>query len=127
LVTQHVAFDTKPWGSVDEFEEARDLFERWRKQLKYIKDWREFQSYSDGTPASKAGIRRSPKGPVEQARKIFLRAYVAGSWGLPGGNYREAAARLTEEGYPTTEKDFKNARRGMRSLPEGVIPGDAPG
>jgi hypothetical protein len=46
---------------------------------------------------------------------------------LPGGNYREAAARLTEAGYPTKERDFENARRGMKNLPERVIPHDAPG
>jgi hypothetical protein len=127
LVTQHVAFDTIPWRSVDEFNETRDAFERWRKQLKYIKDWVEFQAFAAGTAASRAGVRRSSKGPVEQARKLVLRAYVAEAWGLPGGNYREAAARLTEAGYPTKEKDFKTARRGMKNLPEGVIPRDAPG
>ena len=126
-LTQHVAFDTRPWASVEEFNEARDIFERWRKPLKYITDWREFQAYEAGTQASRAGVRRSSKGPVEQARKLVLRAYVARAWGLPGGNYREAAARLTQAGYRTTEKDFKNARRGMHTLPEGVIPGHAPG
>jgi hypothetical protein len=126
-LAQHVAFDTKPWASVEQFDRVRDTFERWRKQLQYISNWQEFQAYEAGSQASRAGVRRSSKGPVEQARKIFLRAYVAGVWGLPGGNYREAGLRLSKGGYPTTEKDFKNARRGMQNLPEGVIPRDAPG
>lgn len=83
--------------------------------------------FDDGADASKAGIRRSREGPVDQARRLVLRAHVRRRWGLPGGNYKETANRLTAAGHPTTEQDFKNARRGPDELRENLIPADAPG
>ena len=64
---------------------------------------------------------------LDQARRLLLRAYVRRRWGLPGGSYRDVAARLTEAGYPTTEQHFKNALRAKGDIPEHVIPADAPG
>jgi hypothetical protein len=72
-------------------------------------------------------VRRSAKGPVDQARRIVVRAYRHGRWGLPGRDYKAAAADLTDAGYPTTEQDFKNAGRAKGALPEQAIPADAPG
>jgi hypothetical protein len=86
------------------------------RQLKTIADWRDWINFDASSDASKAGIRRSPKGPVDQARRLVLRAHVSQRWGLPGGGYRDAAARLSAAGYPTTEHDFKNALRAKRDL-----------
>jgi hypothetical protein len=127
-LTQHVAFDTRPWASVEEFNEARDIFERWRKPLKYISDWREFQAYEAGTLASRAGVRRSSKGPVEQARNLVLRAYVARAWGLPGDNYRDAAARhahLARRRDPGGCAGHRRVRRSGSGIVAGV-PGSVP-
>jgi hypothetical protein len=96
-------------------------------QLRTIADWRRWVDYRDGVNASRAGINRSSKGPVDQARRIVIRAYRLRQWGLPGGNYRAAAASLTQAGYPTTEQDFKNAGRAGDKLIEHVIPADAQG
>ena len=38
-------------------------------------------------------------------------SYANKLWGLPGGDYRELAEWLTEQGYPTSETDIKNAKR----------------
>jgi tetratricopeptide (TPR) repeat protein len=48
---------------------------------------------------------------VDQAKRMFLKAYALGLWSLEGKNYAEAAERLTEAGYPTSENDLKNAKR----------------
>ncbi len=96
-------------------------------QLKTIADWRRWVDYQNGADASGAGVRRSPKGPVDQARRLFMRAYRRRLWGLPGLDYKAAAERLTAAGYPTTEQDFKNAARAKGGVPEQVIPADAPG
>jgi hypothetical protein len=32
LIVQHLAFETVPWRSVDEFTEARECFEKWRQK-----------------------------------------------------------------------------------------------
>ena len=97
------------------------------KQLKTIADWRRWVEYQSGSNASRAGVRRSAKGTVDQARKLLVRAYRHGQWGLAGGNYKNAADRLTEAGYPTKEQDFKNAGRAKGGLTEHLIPADAEG
>jgi hypothetical protein len=97
------------------------------RQLKTFADWHDWCRFDTSADASKAGIRRSRKGPVDQARRLVLRAYVRRLWGLPGGGYRDAAERLTAAGYPTTEQDFKNALRAKGGVPEQVIPADAAG
>jgi hypothetical protein len=96
-------------------------------QLKTIADWRRWLDYQNGADASRAGVRRSPKGLVDQARRLVVRAYRLGLWGLPGRDYKGAAARLTAAGYPTAAQDFKNATRCRGALPENLIPPDVEG
>src|SRR5436190_6258005 len=96
-------------------------------QLKTIADWLRWQDFQSGIEASAAGVHRSSKGPVDQARRLVVRAYRFRQWGLPGGDYKLAAAQLTQAGYPTTEQDFKNAGRAKGKLPEQLIPANAEG
>src|SRR5947207_12873727 len=96
-------------------------------QLRTIADWRHWVDYRDGSDASKAGVHRSSKGPVDQARRLVVRAYRLREWGLPGGDYKLAAAQLTQAGYPTNEQDIKNAGRAKGKLPEQLIPANAEG
>jgi hypothetical protein len=96
-------------------------------QLRTIADWRRWLDYRNGSDASGAGVHRSSKGVVDQARRLVVRAHRFQQWGLPGGDYRVAAARLTQAGYPTTEQDFKNAGRAKGRLTERLIPADAEG
>jgi hypothetical protein len=97
------------------------------RQLKTIADWRHWRDFEAGAGASAAGVHRSSKGPVDQARRLVIRAYRFRRWGLPGGDYKTAAERLTAAGYSTTEQDFKNSTRAKGGLPEHVIPADAEG
>jgi hypothetical protein len=130
LIVQHIRFGTDPWRTVAQFNEYRERFERWRqtgRQLKTITDWRNWRAFDHGAGASKAGIHRSKGGPVDQSRRLFLRAYVRRCWGLPGGAYKRAAERMTVAGYAATEQDFKNALRSKAGVPESLIPADAPG
>src|SRR5690242_5580639 len=79
---------------------AGEVRSRAPAQLRTISDWQLWLDHRDGSDASAAGVNRSSKGPVDQARRLVIRAYVSRRWGLPGGGYREAAARLTAAGYP---------------------------
>jgi len=133
VIRQHLAFDTVPWNTVEEFQECREIFTRWRRgpprrTLRTIRDWRDFEAYWHGEQASKAGTRRSAGGPLDQARRWVIRAYAVGAWGLPGTGFKDAAKALTNAGYPSTAKDFDNARQRPKPLPaEGVIPAGAEG
>jgi hypothetical protein len=129
-IVQHISCATIPWPTIEAFNDARDQFEKWKKcgrQLKTIADWRNWQNFQAGSDASRAGIRRSARGLVGQAKRLLLRAYGRRKWGLPGGDYRKGADSLTAAGYPTTEQDFKNALRARLDPPEKTIPADAPG
>src|SRR5215213_3546572 len=89
----HIAFGTTPWNTVDEFDEAREAFERWRRGdprrdlprriLTNIHDWLDFEAFWLGASGSRGGVRRSRGGAVDQARRLFVRAYAYGLWGLP--------------------------------------------
>jgi hypothetical protein len=131
VVVPHVAFETAPWRTVEEFVAYRTQFDDWRLkgrgQLKTLADWHRWIGYQDGTDASHAGVRRSLKGPVDQARRLLIRACRHRLWGLPGRDYKIAAAQLTASGYPTSEQDFKNAGRAKGVMPEHVIPANAEG
>ena len=89
-------------------------------QARLAAGWQHWLDWRDGDQAASAGINRSAKGPVEQARRLVIRAYRRRVWGLPGGDYRDAAERLTLAGYPTTEQEIKNGARG--ALVEHAIP-----
>jgi hypothetical protein len=128
---EHIAADSVPWNCLDEFNEERDQFKQWHRDhvLRTMEDWQNWREFRAGREASKAGVRRGPGGPVAQAKRLFIRAWVRGEWGLPGGAYRETAAALTEMGHDAKEQDFKNAARRYRRhpTPEHMIPADAVG
>jgi hypothetical protein len=118
--------------SADTFAARPEQFEQWRysgggHRLKSLVDWREWQEFLAGAPASAAGVRRSKNGVVQQALRIVWKAYTKRRWGLPGRTYREAAERLTAAGYPTKEQSFKDTLRDRKPPPENTIPTDAPG
>jgi len=126
-----ISAKTEPWQTVSEFNEYREMFEQWRyagggHRMKTLDDWRAWQEFVGGASASAAGVRRS-KRVVQQALRIFWKAFTKRRWGLPGKSYREAAERLTAAGYPTKEQSFKDALRDRKPPPENTIRFDAPG
>ena len=122
---------SNPHKNVEAFLKHRKLFDQWRTKggnvLKTRQDWDNWQDYQRGQTASMAGVKRGKDGVLGQARRIFLRAYVRGLWGLPGGSYAEVAAWLTGHGHPTSINDLKNAKRVKTEPPRNVVPGSAPG
>jgi hypothetical protein len=131
---EHLAFETEPWETIDDFIPWREAFDRWRTRkdarriLGTTADLQDFIDYMAGADATALGINRSTRGIVDQARRLIVQAYAVGAWGLPGGNFKAAASALTTAGYPTSEKDFKNARQRPKPLPEtGAFPADAIG
>jgi hypothetical protein len=130
-VREHLAAHSRPWPTVDDFRSVRRLFDDWRNkhggQLKTLDDWAAWQNFRAGATASRAGVRRSEKGVVDQARRMLLRAWVRGRWGLPNLSYKEIADLLTTAGYKTMENDLKKAKSRDRDPQPRAIPSDAPG
>lgn len=126
----HIAFDTVPWNSVEEAEEVRAAFAGFRRRrcLKDLDDWYAWEEFAAGAIKRRrhrghggAGIRRTAEGEVGVLRRVFLRAYAKGVWGIKRTyTYAALAEWLTQQGYPTSASEVKNAARSK--LVENVVP-----
>ena len=127
---EHVALDTVPWETVREAEEVRAAFAGFRRQrcLKTLDDWHAWEDFAAGTIKRRrhratggAGIHRTQEGEVGILRRVFLRAYTRKTWGITRTRgYAGLAEWLTQQGYPTTLTEVKNAARAK--LVENVVP-----
>jgi hypothetical protein len=131
VFVDHLSFNTVPWQMVEEFNAYRELFEVYRTKrkgrMRTLEDWQHWEDYRVQNAAGKAGVRHTLKGGlVDQALRLFRRAYVRGAWGLPGGDYRRAAEAITAAGFPTKEQAFKDASRLGGELPEHLFPSADP-
>jgi hypothetical protein len=122
----HIYAETKPWKSVKEFRRVRDLFDEWRLKrkgvLKTMADWDDWQVYLQTDSLSKQGVRRGRGGLIDQLKRNFLQAHANCEWGLPGGDYQGLSKYLTDQGYPTSVNDLKNAKRRNGRLVQNGFP-----
>lgn len=121
---EHISFDSVPWRSADEAQQARVLFDGWRVDncLKTLDDWASWEDYYESAITTKGtGIKVTTEGSVGVLRRIFIRAAVKGQWGCSRGlTYKALAQELTELGYETTSDECKNAKRSK--LPAHAVP-----
>jgi hypothetical protein len=108
--TEHLAFDTVPWQTVDDMEFARSIFDGWRKPtypkkregqteytpeevakaislancLKTMDDYYRFEDFylCHLSAETKKGINVQQGGSVCMLKRLFLIAYKKGKWGL---------------------------------------------
>ncbi len=111
----HLAFDSKPWNTVGEFLRCRPIFDSYRSSanLKTLEDWYGWEDYYATKSITKGiGMNITKRGSSDILRRVFLRAYARGCWGLiKGKSYSEVAELLTANGYETTSTELKNAKR----------------
>lgn len=115
----HVALDSVPWQSLEECERARAIFTGWRethclKTVDECEEWEDHYQFSlvrDRLPKGTV-VRATTNGVADVLRRLFLRAYTQGLCGLTKEKtYTELADWLTQQGYPTTVDEIKNAKR----------------
>jgi len=115
LPNQHLTLQSKPWKNVEEFQQCRSTFDEWRLKedgvLKTEADWMRWSEYRVRRTLRQSGQLQGKGKLVDQAKRMFLKAYAQGLWNLSGGDYANAAKRLTAAGYPTSANDLKNAKR----------------
>jgi hypothetical protein len=129
---EHLVFETVPWPTASDGERARAYFDGWRRKncLKTVDDYQRWQEHYQFTGARAkrqkdgvrgVGINATAEGSVGLARRVFLRAYAQGAWGVTRTmSYPQLAAWLTDQGYPTKADEVKNAKRAP--LVGGVVP-----
>lgn len=122
--THHLALDTVPWRTKEEGEFARAVFDGWRRDnvLKTPEDWEGWEEYFAARAIAKhSGIKVTAEAAIGIARRLYLRAWARGAWGIVRARtYADEAVWLSSQGYVTSETELKNAKRSP--LVEGVVP-----
>lgn len=119
----HIAMNSRPWQTVDEFDQVRNCLDVWRKKncLKTLEDWESFCLVLDGRKvravrraSGEATInRRGNKPESDVLRRMFLRAYAQEALGLKrrkGMTYDDLAVWLTSEGFATKPSEPRSAK-----------------
>jgi hypothetical protein len=132
--TEHLAFDTVPWSTLEEAERARVFFDSWRKSrcLKTMEDWNDWQDrYLTliGMEKVRKQLGKGRRLPVQVTdegsagilKRLFLRAYAKREWGLQRTlSYPKLLLVLKEIGFPVTDHDAKNGNKGI--LLPNIVP-----
>jgi hypothetical protein len=97
-----LAFDTEPWGSLDDFMQARDALEQWkrceRKVLRTLDDWHAYHAWANARPAKRAANTRGGTARVHHG-------------GCPGLDPLPAWSPWTGgKGQNRRRKDFRSRR-----------------
>ena len=111
----HLTFQTKPHKDLEAFQETRKLFDQWRTKeqgvLKTLDDWHRWNDYRLAASYRKSGVLTGRGSVVDQAKRMFLKAYTNKLWGLSGVEYQELSDWLTSRGYPTKVSDVKYSKK----------------
>jgi hypothetical protein len=83
--------------------------------LKTEADWERWSEFRERGAVAAESSKPGRGKLVDQAKREFLRQYTNKENGYSGGRYAELAKWLTENGYPTTEIDVKNAKRSLKN------------
>jgi len=123
--TEHLAFKTKPWATIEDFKKARAAFDAWRRSgnLKTMDDWHRWQDhYQCKLVVTKGcGLNLNAKGSVDVLRRVFIRAINRDAWGLvKEQTNNEIADWLTAQGFITKSDELKNATKAK--LMPNIIP-----
>jgi hypothetical protein len=106
--------DTSPWQTVEQFNEARDALEAWKKSqrrvLKTTKDWDDYIEWSE------ISMRQNIVGSTAQSSRpplvnAFMRAMARGMLTSPAWSYERIAAAVSAAGFPCSIMTLKDAKR----------------
>jgi hypothetical protein len=128
---RHLAMNTKPWVTIEQFDMARAKMDQWRREncLKTLKDWdslkMELLIQANKVKQRAKGQTtmniRKGKDEADLLRRAFLRAYTHDALGLTRTLAYDALAQwLTSIGYATTEKEIISSR--SQKLALHVVP-----
>ncbi|MEI7606406.1 MAG: hypothetical protein WCJ64_03375 [Rhodospirillaceae bacterium] len=133
--SERVAFDTRPWETVSDAEEARALVETWERSnervVRTLDDFLDCESHITVASAARrasaaAGVRtrqvNDDRG-VGLLRRQFLLAGRRGEWGIrfEPRSMSKVAKALTDRGFQVSADDIKNSgRKNLELVPHCV-------
>lgn len=117
----HLALDSRPWRTVEDFDAARAKMDEWRRHrcLRNLEHWDSLQQALQVNANRRAQRARGAttmnlragKDESDLLRRAFLRAYAQDALGLRRPmTYRELAQWLTDIGHATTPREVTSAR-----------------
>jgi len=129
-----VAFDTVPWQTAEEAVKARSFFDEWRehrclKTLSDYEDWEDFyltKSQLDRIRklfnSARLPVQVTDEGSLGILKRMFLRAYVQGAWGLQRtlNSYVELRDAMDFAGCAVSAHDAKNGNKGK--VIDNIVP-----
>jgi hypothetical protein len=112
---RHLSMASKPIRNLCSFHKVRERFSNWRDTqkgvLKTLEDWGRWSEYRERGEVAAEATKPGRGALVDQAKREFLRQYTNKENGYTGNRYDDLAKWLTDNGYPTTVTDVKNAKR----------------
>lgn len=116
-----ISAGTAPWLNVEDFLEARNLFDEWRKSRRRVlrtkNDYEDFLSWAHTRPAHRR-LKSRNRGPITPVARFLARAWAQRAFGCPGGHYRAVAALFTAQGFPLTANAFKQMAKRRQPVEE---------
>lgn len=141
LCGAHVAFDTIPWDTAKQAVKVRGYLDEWRKTrcLKTVEQYKNWEDYylthwqlervRKQFNGARLPFQVTEEGSLGILKRMFLRAYVQGGWGLQRKdktengekfNYRLLLQELEYAGLPVSEHDAKNGNKGK--VIDNIVP-----
>ncbi|MCG8601151.1 MAG: hypothetical protein MI807_13490 [Verrucomicrobiales bacterium] len=122
---QHVWFTTRPWNSVEEFNNCRKEWVKYsRLKSVVLKDVSSVEGFLDYLATPRVdGVRKGKDAtPMKYARTMFLRALKHQMWGLiPERTNSEVVEWLSSIGHRVNKAAVENAKRpNVKIIPKTV-------
>ena len=105
---------TRPWSTIEEFDDHRDALENWKKSqrrvLKTVADLRDLQDWNATRPGQRASGSTTQSGRPSLVN-AFLKAVTRGELDLGQWPYKRIADFLTACGWPVSVDTVKQAKK----------------
>ena len=132
---QHLVFSTRPWESIEQFEEIRSLWEGYNKDrkhcLKTVEDYQHFSKYcliANYKKSETGKYLKKTDGDLKRLRQLLAAAFkqhLCGMSTLKGGmtatNFSDF---LNSKGVPSKRSDIENSKN-RKFIPHSCPPTDA--
>lgn len=130
----HVAFDTVPWETAEQMVKMRGFLDDWR-ETRCLKTDKEFEDCEDYCQtkwqlervrkqfnSARLPVQVTDEGSLGILKRMFLRAYVQGGWGLERTleDYKELLKQLKFVGLSVSPYDAKNGNKGK--VIDNIVP-----